>query len=173
MNTIFQPPRQHTIVTGPSQVQCFCHSPSACPSFDQSVQSAVTLETSNIFTPSWIFLTMFNFASTNSLASDSVQRNFCLGDNKCLKAAMSAHFEKLKLTCSTRPKNALASVIFFGSGKFLMLSVIESAGAIESLVTLKPTYSTSSSANLNFFLLKFIPPFEQVEMYLQVKSNEL
>ena len=133
------PPRQHAMVIGPQHSQCFCQRPRACLSWDQSVTSAVILKNSNILTHSWISLTIFNLANTNSLASYSVQWNLTLGESKCRKAIISAHLKNAKLTCLTRPKRALASVIFLGAAKFVILFVILSAGTIESLVKLSPT----------------------------------
>ena len=52
---------------------------------------------------------------------------------------MSAHFENVNETWSTNPNNALAWVIFFGAGKFLIDSVMEAAGFISSDVSVKPT----------------------------------
>ena len=57
--------------------------------------------------------------------------------------------------------------------KTLMDSVILSAGTIESIVNLNPTCSTLSWANQNFFLLKFIPPLEQLDRYWHVRLNIL
>ena len=139
MNTIFHPPLQHNIVISPLQWQCFCHSPKDCPSLLQSVTSAVIRLNSNIVTPLCILRTILAFAKPNYLSRCSVQMNLVFGLNRCLKCDVSAHFENAKDTCSTNPKNALAWVIFFGAGKFLIDSVIAAAGFISSFVKVKPT----------------------------------
>ena len=59
------------MVIGPPHSQCFCQRPRACLSWDQSLTSTVIIETSNILTPSWIFLTVLNIDNTVLLSGAS------------------------------------------------------------------------------------------------------
>ena len=124
---------------------------------EKSVATHVGRLGSNIMTPSFIFSTMFTLEASNADCSAGVHSNFVLGFSRCLNGAISSVSEKAKDPWFTNPNHALAPVISFGAGKFVIDSRILVDGMTDVGDTWSPAKSIVSLQNSNFAGFRTIP----------------
>ena len=117
------------------------------PWFDQSVARHVGREGSKSRTPSFIASMMVSFDFSKALFNSAVHSNLLAGLRSSLKTFISLAIEKAYDPWLTRPNQALAPVMSFGVGKFLIESRNFCCGFILSGVTVSPPKSASSTAN--------------------------